>query len=1015
MLISRVLVLISGVILHILALNSASLIPLNEALIDLLEKYDVNVMIDFILEIMIDQFEMNEIDKFVYKLSNELKDSFTPSRINISFTLLQRVSKEYENVPNTNQLLGHYYQYYCNDLKSTIIMNNDNIENIITDYCTQMAVRHYDMCTTYIESFSKMYNIEYAIKYLPDLEFNYMGMLNDLGLITMNTPGKASYYSQMIFERAWQYFLIITSIDKANNLEVAHHQAVPALVNYAYLLDSWYDRTWAGHLYSIAVVHSKDSNIEPQVWHNYGTFLYKSKDAKKRSRAIEVWTEAVQLPNFNDADLPTRTDIATHLCTKGNLESADQYFDKLIYDATERLIQIDLSNEEGMGERENKENIEFASHLREFISGVLFMKLAGIVPQIILSHNQANATRLQYINNLQALLQATQINNGLSFLIRTYFSKSNSSSVGVDSGSLSITNHINQRMYDHDNLQYPLQISRPAATLGCTSLGYYLIYDGGDNYQPKLLLAEVYRNAVPHLKHDDAVTISSSSSSGSSGRSKGLIKVGFISRFWFWHSVGLLLEGVVSDLSSDEFDLTLIVVDGHTNDISNENEDVYVPVGGSDHVSHRIAQHMKKRIQMNRGRILTIKSNEDIQNSRLAIRALDLDILIYGELGMNLLTYELAFSTLSKRTAVFWGHATTSGISPSSINMVNKENKENKIDEGYHGGIDYFIASELIETKENQRSYTEKLVLMKNLSFSFRKPTLPQGIPVTIPTKEEMSNVRLELMDRRRSFLLNLDASLQTKLPHDVKEGGVKVGAGPMTIYGIPQTLYKLHPDLDVILINVLIQDPQGYIMLPRGNHDSSWIDVVLNRLRTSITDAISQLQFNTGIDGNNKITVESIYSRILLLPTMTKDEFLKFVGFVDVILDTFPVGGGRSSLEIFATGTPIVVLYPRTSILQLTTGMYKAMGLYNSYNLVTFNIQDYCNIAVQIATDINLQYEIRHEILSRNKVLYFESNKEVVREWERILRYMVEHPRPFIYDEEFVKNKRFLHPLVIH
>lgn len=37
-------------------------------------------------------------------------------------------------------------------------------------------------------------------------------------------------------------------------------------------------------------------------------------------------------------------------------------------------------------------------------------------------------------------------------------------------------------------------------------------------------------------------------------------------------------------------------------------------------------------------------------------------------------------------------------------------------------------------------------------------------------------------------------------------------------------------------------------------------------------------------------------------------------------MLDTFPVGGGRSSFEIFAVGTPIVMLYNRTSILQVLT-----------------------------------------------------------------------------------------------
>jgi protein O-GlcNAc transferase len=49
--------------------------------------------------------------------------------------------------------------------------------------------------------------------------------------------------------------------------------------------------------------------------------------------------------------------------------------------------------------------------------------------------------------------------------------------------------------------------------------------------------------------------------------------------------------------------------------------------------------------------------------------------------------------------------------------------------------------------------------------------------------------------------------------------------------------------------------------------------------------------------------------------------EFLTMCAVFDVVLDTFPVGGGRSSFEIFSVGTPIVLLYPKTSILQLTYG----------------------------------------------------------------------------------------------
>lgn len=46
--------------------------------------------------------------------------------------------------------------------------------------------------------------------------------------------------------------------------------------------------------------------------------------------------------------------------------------------------------------------------------------------------------------------------------------------------------------------------------------------------------------------------------------------------------------------------------------------------------------------------------------------------------------------------------------------------------------------------------------------------------------------------------------------------------------------------------------------------------------------------------------------------------EFSALSEMADVVLDPFPVGGGRSSLEVLAVGTPIVMLYYRTSVLQV-------------------------------------------------------------------------------------------------
>src|SRR5207253_11098850 len=70
-----------------------------------------------------------------------------------------------------------------------------------------------------------------------------------------------------------------------------------------------------------------------------------------------------------------------------------------------------------------------------------------------------------------------------------------------------------------------------------------------------------------------------------------------------------------------------------------------------------------------------------------------LDVLVYTDIGMEDLTYSLAFSRLAPVQCVTWGHPVTTGI-PT---------------------IDYYLSSTLFETAEAQEHYTETLVRLPAL------------------------------------------------------------------------------------------------------------------------------------------------------------------------------------------------------------------------------------------------------------------------------------------------------------
>lgn len=88
--------------------------------------------------------------------------------------------------------------------------------------------------------------------------------------------------------------------------------------------------------------------------------------------------------------------------------------------------------------------------------------------------------------------------------------------------------------------------------------------------------------------------------------------------------------------------------------------------------------------------------------------------------GMDLDTYFLSFARLARRSALFWGHAVTSGISGFDALATASNKHSGRRREGTNpvsnpfvaGGIDYFVSSWLFEDRtlgrKAQRKYSER-------------------------------------------------------------------------------------------------------------------------------------------------------------------------------------------------------------------------------------------------------------------------------------------------------------------
>jgi predicted O-linked N-acetylglucosamine transferase (SPINDLY family) len=289
-----------------------------------------------------------------------------------------------------------------------------------------------------------------------------------------------------------------------------------------------------------------------------------------------------------------------------------------------------------------------------------------------------------------------------------------------------------------------------------------------------------------------------------------------------------------------------------------------------------------------------------LEAQRRAIRELALDVLFYTDVGMDRATYALAFSRLAPVQCVTWGHPSTTG-SPA---------------------IDYFVSSALFESEQANGHYSEALVRLRSMPFWCSRPEPPPAPK----TREQL---------------------------------GLPPGA---TIYGCPQSLFKLHPEFDALLAGILRADPRGRVVLNQDRHPfyGHWEKLLRERFAASIPD---------------------VADRVLFLPRLSHADYLSLNLATDVLLDPLHFTGGNTSLKALALGVPIVTLPGTLLKSRMTAAFYQRMGVTEA---IASTPEEYVRLAVRLGTEPEARRALSRKIREANAVLY--DNVESVRDLEAFL-----------------------------
>lgn len=220
--------------------------------------------------------------------------------------------------------------------------------------------------------------------------------------------------------------------------------------------------------------------------------------------------------------------------------------------------------------------------------------------------------------------------------------------------------------------------------------------------------------------------------------------------------------------------------------------------------------------------------------------------------------------------------------------------------------MDYFISGQLYETPEADAHYTETLVRLPGLQTCYPRP-------------DQFGGRRT-----REDFGLPADKHL----------------------YGCPQTLFKFHPEFDPILADILRRDPQGLLVLIEGKHPN-WNLLLRERWQRTMPDVADRVQF---------------------LPAVPRGDFLTLSKVVDVLLDPLHFGGGNTTLEAMAVGTPVVTWPTPFLRARLAYGMYQHMGW---LDCVAGSADEYVQKCVRLGSDAEANRQARSTIARECPVLF--------------------------------------------
>jgi protein O-GlcNAc transferase len=270
------------------------------------------------------------------------------------------------------------------------------------------------------------------------------------------------------------------------------------------------------------------------------------------------------------------------------------------------------------------------------------------------------------------------------------------------------------------------------------------------------------------------------------------------------------------------------------------------------------------------------------------IRGDNLHVLIYPEIGMNLKSVRLAALRLAPVQCTSWGHPDTSGL-PT---------------------IDYFLSSDLMEPAGADDHYTEKLILLPNLSIYYP--------PLDAPP----ADINRETFNLRQKSVLYLCC----------------------------QSLFKYLPQYDEIYPRIAkeIGDCQFLFISNRGSY-------VTEQFRMRIHQSFDKFGLKAA-------------DFIVFLPRLNTSQYNAINSVSDIYLDSIGWSGCNSTFEAIAHNLPILTIPGELMRGRHSSAILTMMGVQET---IVATIDEYIELAIKLGKDSAWRQYISEKIKNNKHLVY--------------------------------------------